>query len=112
MWVSTSVVNGERYYIAQQTDDGRELVDALLDIVRTDDQPKRVIDACLALLDRYAGRPLQSHEVLSATVTLDRPPASWDSLSLDEKRAAIAERLARGPVAALPSGVDGEGDQS
>lgn len=84
-------------YIAEQTSDGRELVDRLLTIAREDDQARRVIDAIAILLDRLAGKPLASHEILSATVQLDRPPAGFDALPVDEKRALIAARLAGMP---------------
>jgi hypothetical protein len=74
-------------YIAQQTDDGRELADRLLEISRDPKaRPKDRLDATNALVDRFAGKPVtQSYQ---ERLNLDAPAlppgfASWSQTARD-----------------------------
>lgn len=74
-------------YIASQTEDGRELVDRLLEMSRDPNTPVRERVLCtMHLLDRGVGKPMTTAEI---AVTIDAPllqyPSNWASLTFDER---------------------------
>lgn len=89
-------------YIAEQTEDGHELVDRLLALSRSESAPVREATAAtFALLDRMAGKPMQPSEIVMA---FESPPMAyptdWDSMLPDERRAYLLRYRQR----QLPSG--------
>jgi len=74
-------------YVAEQTDDGQELIDRLLQASRGEVQLTRGQEAAtLALIDRVAGKPISQslnvHQTLEPVSVL---PDNWDSLPEAEK---------------------------
>ncbi len=102
-------------YIAEQTRDGQELVDRLLEMVRSKKAAARdVATATFALLDRLAGRPMQPSE-LALTGTLATPSNvfDWSRIPIDERRALLARLRTEpnsaddgGPRPSEPQGLD------
>jgi len=78
-------------YIGEQTKDGHELVDRLLVLSRSESAPVRdVAAATMALLDRFAGRPMQQGELLLSTTGTPVPGRDFGSLPIDERRELLA----------------------
>jgi len=98
-------------YIAEQTKDGRELVDRLLELSRTG-EPRESGAATLALLDRMVGKPLQSIDMQALVATKQLgPPAGWDAMSIEQRRAALDElEQGRAPIALPTSDYNDSGD--
>jgi len=88
-------------YIAQETDDGRELIDRLLALSRDPRAPVREATAAtFALLDRLAGRPMQPSEI-SLAMSDQMPVGLILAMPARERLAWLdAERARR----ALPAG--------
>jgi hypothetical protein len=81
-------------YVADQTDDGRELVDMLLRLMR---QPgvgtQQQMAAALALLDRMIGKPVTPSVVQAQVEVGPRLPESWASLPAAERAAWLQSYL-------------------
>jgi hypothetical protein len=79
---------GIAHYVAEQTSDGRELVDRLLAISRGDKSISREArEATMALIDRMAGKPITPSvaHVISENTGPTLPP-DFRRLSLEERR--------------------------
>lgn len=103
---------GVAKYAAEVTDDGREVIDFLVSIMRNKGAPRERVQAALAILDRLAGKPLQPQQILLAL----EPPPPVDAIMLlppDQRMAWLdAERQRRSlpPVATLVPETDGDPD--
>ena len=83
--------------VAERTGDGAALVDRLLELSRDPDCSIRErLGATLALLDRLAGKPMQSSEVKSLTLNASIPPLPpLAHLSYEQRLAALDEYRSR-----------------
>ncbi len=95
-------------YVAEQTNDMRELVDRLLELSRDEDTPIRErLHATFALLDRGAGKPLQPQEI--ALAHWDATPSIASALPPQVAFTILAAiREARALPAPAPVPVEGE----
>lgn len=99
--------------IGEATGDGAELVEWALAVFRDSERTHAERAAAHAWLsDRYAGKPLSSHEIVAAvTTTTIGPPLGWDALSLEQRRAALVQlESGQRSLPALPYGDDGDYD--
>jgi hypothetical protein len=92
--------------IATETRDGAELVEWALSVFRDPDRTYSERAAAHQWLsDRYLGKPLSSHEIVAAVATHTiGPPAGWDAMPLEQRRAILNDvmngsRLALAPAA-------------
>lgn len=98
-------------YIAEQTEDGRELVDRLLELSRDARAPVREATAAtFALLDRLIGKPMQPSEMTVAVAAAPRLPSGWDGLALEDRRRALLDIRERAVAGELPAGDEDEDD--
>lgn len=83
-------------YVAEQTSDGRELVDRLLELSRDPKAPIRErFAATTALLDRAVGKPLQPSEIqMSIERAIEYPPG-WEQLEPGQRSAWLVAHRAR-----------------
>jgi len=92
-------------YVAEQTDDGRELIDRLLHLSRDPEAPVReATSATMALIDRLAGKPMQPSEIamqIEATASAPALPAAFASWTPDQRLEWLDRERAR---RALPAG--------
>ena len=88
---------GLAQYVAEQTRDGQELIDRLLELSRNPETPIRErLAATQAALDRCVGRPLQPSEInLSLEQNSWSPPPGWSLWGPDERASYLAEFRAR-----------------
>ncbi len=92
-------------YIGEQTNDGKELVDRLLEIARREfgrDANRQA--AIFALLDRFAGKPVQDTRMLIASIDATHVLSAEQLAALPaHERDAYLDGLERGALA-LPAG--------
>lgn len=78
---------GLAQYIAEQTGDGRELVDKLLRLVRNPISARSQQAALEALLDRLAGKPIQGVAMDARVTSLGAAalPEGWDQMTTEAR---------------------------
>jgi len=74
-------------YVGECTQDGKELIDRLITISRSNGPLREVTAATYALLDRYAGKSMQPSEIALAVEQREGVPhpANWDELRQPDK---------------------------
>lgn len=89
-------------YIREKTEQGCELADHLLGIVRdVQNDPKVRVSALHELLDRCVGKAPQTIEIGEAES--DAPQVNWSLVSLEDRKRLLAAMDEVGRLAALSS---------